>query len=708
MRRPPAWPLPVAAASVLAASLAAPPGGWAPLLAAMPAAGLLALMPWLARRLGAPVRGPWPWLAALGVCGLLVRASRGAEAPTFALVLLACTAAATSLPGRWTAALAGLALAQEATRLAWLDGPPAPGLLGERALALVALPAATAFLTARLRAKAAAWRERVDELSPRERMASESRTASEPAGSPPPAARDQAAGGAAVERGDGRGGLDRLLELARRSLRATSCVLYERSVDPPGWLVAGAASVAPDFDGLAAAPLGRGLIAWAAKHGVPFRLSEPGPQLRDVPHLSGDSVAASFLAVPLSDGPAGRPREAEGDASAWAVLACDSPVPRRFDATAEELLLLHAEALSDRMALLREVRRRGHEARVHALLPRAASRVADAAGLDEVARRLLAESLGVAGAEAGAIVFDDARPPGAAAEEGGEERGAGPLILAATGLEVEAGHRLDPREETWARWCARHPDTPVRIPAFRPDRGMPRVARDDGLEASWSFAAWPLPAREGAVSPGALALAWPDRQLPEEHVLMATGLLATVGGACLIREEAEARLKGGREIDGVTGLPTRSALLKRGAALVADLAAHRGRLSVACFDLDGSGQLLEAHGPGAWDEAVEALGRTLTAALPASALVFRWAADEFVALLPGAGPEGIGVAARRAQAAVRQVGLLGREATVSAGTATLALPAESFEHGLARALAALEVARQVGGGKLVDAQPART
>jgi diguanylate cyclase (GGDEF)-like protein len=428
---------------------------------------------------------------------------------------------------------------------------------------------------------------------------------------------------------------------------------------------------------------------------MPFRISEPGPQLRSVPHYAGDSETGSFLAVAL---PGERLSEDEGAA---AVLAVDSPHPGRFAEGAEDVLALHAVEVAERLRLGRLLEQWERERAAARELPRAVSRVTAVEGVAATAERLLDEARALTGAMAGAVLwFEDRGPdgkPGPAAQ-----RGRGPVLLAAEGLGLRPGHRLDAGEESWATWAGQHPDQPVLLPAFHADRGMPRIGRGDELDASWSYAAQAL------AGGGALALAWPERQLPGGPLLEAARVLAAAGGAALVREEALAGLAAGRDLDGLTGLPGRSAFLERARELLAAEEPGPRRLGLATFDVDGSTRLLEEAGPRAWDAAIETTAKTLRAALPASAELFRWGGDEFVALLPGAGDEGVRVATRRAVAAAAQAQAGGRSLRVSAGHASHRAGREGLEELLARVAQALDDARHRGGGTAVAAaDPAR-
>ncbi|MCK4178124.1 GGDEF domain-containing protein [Aciditerrimonas ferrireducens] len=92
--------------------------------------------------------------------------------------------------------------------------------------------------------------------------------------------------------------------------------------------------------------------------------------------------------------------------------------------------------------------------------------------------------------------------------------------------------------------------------------------------------------------------------------------------------------------DPLTGLGNRRALEETAGALLARLARHDGRLTVALVDLDGLKQVNDRLGHMAGDRLLVEFADRLRAVLRASDHAFRVGGDEFVVLLPGATPEG--------------------------------------------------------------------
>lgn len=735
-----------AAALLFAALIAAPGSAWAAVASVLSVAALAATLllpertgaradawaPWvllavlgaLAARLGVPATGEVAGLGAAGAAGRAVEiaAVAGAAAAIAArrsvLVLASVALLELALLVTGGTGLTALGLALGAATAAWASVAHATARLRElRDLALreaERVPRADPVTTGQAGADAArpeavAASDAVAPPLPSETPPPSRRPSPRPSPRPPaqpsaqPPAQPSAAAAstgsdaASVPSASGDDAeqappadLARSLELVRRAVRARSCVLFERLVDPPTWRLAVGASIAEGFDGTAVAPLGHGLISWAARQDMLLRLSEPGPQLRGLPWLGG-ADAGSLVALPLAAGPAGRPRGDDG-AGAWAVLAVESPLARQFDEDAEELLALAAADLEQRIAAERELGARRGERELARRLPASAETVVAAAGVDGVARVALAEAGRLAGADAGAIVVVDAFA-GRLLRDGGST----PIVLSAGGLDVESGHRLDENEETWATWAARHPDQAVRLAAWGPDRGLGRVARGDGLDASWSFAAFPLTDAEGSF--GSLSLAWASRRVPGGAPIEAVAALAAAAGAALARELQREEVSRWRSLDALTGLPARSALWRRLERLAADDAP---RVSLALFDVEASGSVLAEQGAEAWESLVEAAGRALRAALPAAAELHRWGGDEFAALLPDAGSDAALVAARRAVSMLSNATAEGRSLRLTVGVASDR--GDEPTRLVARAEEALARARADGPGAVMSAE----
>jgi GGDEF domain-containing protein len=476
------------------------------------------------------------------------------------------------------------------------------------------------------------------------------------------------------------------VELARRALLARTCVLLVREVDPPGWTVVSAASSAPDFDAKATIPLGHGLVTWAARRDEPLALVAPSPQLRLVPWHAGDSTAGSFLAVGVHGWhPAGVQADAEG--AAWAVMACDRGEADAYGAADAETLEAFGREVLAGLEAEEAVAAAGLAAAALAALPEAVLRVGRSPDAAEAAATLLGEACRITGAEAGAVLLVGRTGP----------RRPRPRLAAAQGLEVDAGHALEAGDESWALWSIRHPEGPVRLPAFAADRGMSRICRGDGLDSSWSFASWAL-GGAGAEAPGALALAWPSRVLPAPSLLDAASVLAASCGPGLVGPVEGVRGAGRPDLDGATGLPGRTACLVRGLAL-AQGAGARSPAAVLVVDLDGSRSLRRERGPAAVDEALAAVARVLGATLPQGVELFRWGSDEIVALFGEGSDETVLVASRRSIAASCRAQLEAGSVSVSGGIAR-ARPGEALEAVVERALQAAAAAHAKGGGQV--------
>ena len=170
----------------------------------------------------------------------------------------------------------------------------------------------------------------------------------------------------------------------------------------------------------------------------------------------------------------------------------------------------------------------------------------------------------------------------------------------------------------------------------------------------------------------------------------------------------QARDSGLPRSDGLTGLPNPRALNERLETLLN--ASDRGTLtlpgrgqqgwSLLLVDIDSFGTLNGTHGRPAGDEVLKVLTSCLRQELRTDDVLGRWNGDEFLALLPATGFEGALVAAERLRRAVSlwsfpHVGGL----TVSIGVAS-GLPGDSLERAVARAKAAIRIAKLSGRNRV--------
>ncbi len=156
--------------------------------------------------------------------------------------------------------------------------------------------------------------------------------------------------------------------------------------------------------------------------------------------------------------------------------------------------------------------------------------------------------------------------------------------------------------------------------------------------------------------------------------------------------------------DGETGLSSRGAFLQ---ALERALAAGTGPTALLYADIDRLSEGRRRHGAG-WSEAiVRALGESVAAALPGSAVAGRWGADEVVVLLPATGADG---AAGRAEMARRVFAertgpVAERGARVTIGVVTAADASTGARELLRRAEQAVSAGKTAGGDRWVPWSP---
>jgi diguanylate cyclase (GGDEF)-like protein len=122
--------------------------------------------------------------------------------------------------------------------------------------------------------------------------------------------------------------------------------------------------------------------------------------------------------------------------------------------------------------------------------------------------------------------------------------------------------------------------------------------------------------------------------------------------------------------DGLTGLLNQHACHQR-LELEAAAASASGRaLGLVVIDLDHFKAINDAHGHAEGDRILQAVAGRLTSAVRATDIAARLGGEEFVLILPGAGPAHALETAERARAAIAEVSVGGRTLTATAGVAT--------------------------------------
>lgn len=155
-----------------------------------------------------------------------------------------------------------------------------------------------------------------------------------------------------------------------------------------------------------------------------------------------------------------------------------------------------------------------------------------------------------------------------------------------------------------------------------------------------------------------------------------------------------------RTRDGLTGLLIRRALAS--ACTDAGALAHED-IAVALLDIDGFKRINDAHGHLFGDAVLRCCASRLSAALPDTALVARWAGDAFAVVLPGHRLDAATAAITAALSAIR--GCATREGVVTPLTATAGVTArqrgETLGESMLRADAARRSAKAAGGDRVL-------
>ncbi|MBJ6979418.1 GGDEF domain-containing protein [Luteimonas sp. MC1895] len=169
------------------------------------------------------------------------------------------------------------------------------------------------------------------------------------------------------------------------------------------------------------------------------------------------------------------------------------------------------------------------------------------------------------------------------------------------------------------------------------------------------------------------------------------------------------RLRRYADIDELTGLLTRRALLERAAAWQADVLA-RGRLpAVLLLDVDHFKPINDTHGHERGDEVLRAVSGRLRGTLRTGTALARWGGEEFLVLLDASDMEEAGAAAERMRSAVGgtpfRFGESRLSVTASIGVAAWAA-GDDFTNAVAEADTALYSAKRAGRDQAHVAEPA--
>lgn len=202
------------------------------------------------------------------------------------------------------------------------------------------------------------------------------------------------------------------------------------------------------------------------------------------------------------------------------------------------------------------------------------------------------------------------------------------------------------------------------------------------------------------------AAAVPDPQLAWEHrqelIAIAAVILSTVilSGALVESDRAHRRRS---TLDRLTGLFNRNALEQRLSELQGQPCDQSEGLSHAFLlcDLDHFKRVNDQFGHAAGDAVLQDVAYAMRAALRAGDSIYRVGGEEILVMLPGADREDALEIAERLRLAVRQRRPVGIPVSISIGVAVAQAPAVDTDDLLARADAALYVAKADGRDRVV-------
>jgi diguanylate cyclase (GGDEF)-like protein len=174
---------------------------------------------------------------------------------------------------------------------------------------------------------------------------------------------------------------------------------------------------------------------------------------------------------------------------------------------------------------------------------------------------------------------------------------------------------------------------------------------------------------------------------------------AVVRGLAARNERLVTHLKAEARVDALTGLLNRRGFEERLAVEMSRATRDGLGLAVVTFDLDHFKAVNDEQGHEAGDRALVALALVIGRHVRGGDVAARWGGEEFVVVLPGAGPDAARAFAERVRAALAATGL---GITVSAGVGTGEAPFDPRVL-LASADAAMYAAKRAGRDRTVVA-----
>ncbi|MBJ7470593.1 MAG: GGDEF domain-containing protein [Solirubrobacteraceae bacterium] len=186
--------------------------------------------------------------------------------------------------------------------------------------------------------------------------------------------------------------------------------------------------------------------------------------------------------------------------------------------------------------------------------------------------------------------------------------------------------------------------------------------------------------------------------------LVGAGVTVAVWGMRRGRDRLVGELERLGSTDGLTGLANRGTFDQVAERLVLRAQIDETPLALVVFDIDHFKQLNSTHGHAAGDEALRSFAATLQTQSRPTDLIARIGGEEFVAVMPGIGPDEAGAFAERVGEALRgQYSVGTARLTVSAGVAPMSQK-DTVDALLREAYQALYAAKGAGRDRVVLAE----
>jgi len=272
------------------------------------------------------------------------------------------------------------------------------------------------------------------------------------------------------------------------------------------------------------------------------------------------------------------------------------------------------------------------------------------------------------------------------------------------------GRHVALAERTWAAWVLQSAVDPYLLDnvAGHSER-MPILVLDEGGGRAESLLALPLKTQKETL--GAVFLTGRSGAF-DAAALRVLGIVANQAAAILLTIRSKEHNKELAVRDGLTGLFNRRAFGELLAQAMAREERQAGRFALLLLDIDHFKKLNDTYGHPTGDAALRHTARLLLRHLRRGDLAARFGGEEFVAILPGADPDGALHMAERLRSAIAGGPIVFEAArisfTASFGAAVWPADGSDAESLLAAADRALYAAKQAGRNCVVLASSVTT